>query len=119
MVDGLVYRICSGGGLMVNDGSTGEIVYRKLLPMKPHTEYWRWGGAAICPSRAGTNIYLLDNQGTTVIIEPGREYKELSVNRIEDYRDGKEQVQNLAQPYFEGSRIYYRSADLLMCIGEK
>ena len=118
-VDGIVYRICSGGGLIVNDATTGEILYRKILPMKPRTAYWAWGGASTCPSLAGKNIYLMDNQGTTVIIQPGREYKELAVNHIDDSRDGKEQVQNLANPFFEGSRIYYRSPNFLYCIGEK
>jgi outer membrane protein assembly factor BamB len=119
LVDGLIYRICCGGGLIVNDASSGEIVYTKILPLKPHTEYWAWGGAAISPSLAGKYIYLMDNQGGTVIIQPGRTYKEIAVNHIEESKDGKEQVQNLANLVFEGSRIYYRTPDYLYCIGEK
>lgn len=119
LVDGLIYRISSGGGLLVNDAATGELLYRKILPMKPRTAYWAWGGACSSPSFAGGHIYLMDNQGTTVILQPGREYKQVAVNRLEDSRDGKEQVQNLANPFFEGSRIYYRTPDYLLCIGEK
>ena len=119
-VDGLIYRICCGGGLLVNDAASGEIVYSKVLPLKPHTEYWAYGGAAISPTLAGKNIYLLDNQGRSVIIEPGRTYKEIAVNRIEEEGDNnKEQVQNLANPYFEGSRIYVRTPGYLYCIGEQ
>ena len=105
---------------MVNDAASGEIVYSKVLPLKPHTEYWAYGGAAISPTLAGKNIYLLDNQGRSVIIEPGRTYKEIAVNRIEEEGDNnKEQVQNLANPYFEGSRIYVRTPGFLYCIGER
>ena len=115
-VDGLIYRICCGGGLLVNDAASGEIVYSKVLPLKPHTEYWAYGGAAISPTLAGKNIFLLDNQGRTVIIEPGRQYKEIAVNRIEEEGDNnKEQVQNLANPYFEGSRIYACTFAGILC----
>jgi len=95
------------------------VVYRKLLPMKPRTEYWAWGGASASPALAGKRIYLMDNQGTTVVIAPGRQYKELAVNRIAESQDGQTQVQNLASPFFEGTRLYYRTAGHLYCIGER
>ncbi len=119
LVDGLIYYICSGGGLAVNDANTGQMAYSKILPMKPHTEYWAWGGAAASPALAGKHIYLIDNQGTTVVIQPGREYKEVSVNRIEDSTDGRSQTQNLACPFFDGARLYYRTPAHLYCIGER
>lgn len=118
-VGGLIYQITSGGGLIVNDAEDGSVVYQKVLPVKPRTAYWQWGGACVSPALAGKNIFLFDNQGRTVIVEPGKEYKELAVNRIEESGDGKEQVQNLACPYFEGSRIYYRTPGYLYCVGEK
>ena len=118
-VDGLLYHLYPGGGLAVHDAATGDVVYRKVLPMKARVEYWAWGGASASPALAGKNIYLIDNQGTTVVLLPGRQYKELAVNRIEESLDGKSQVQNLASPYFEGPRLYYRSGGHLFCIGEK
>jgi hypothetical protein len=60
----------------------------------------------------------MDNQGTTVVIAPGRQYKELAVNRIAEL-DGQNQIQNLASPFFEGPRLYYRTAGHLYCIGER
>ena len=118
-VDGLIYQLYCGGGLAVLDAATGEVVYRKVLPMKARTEYWGWGGASASPALAGKRIYLMDNQGTTVVIAPGRQYKELAVNRIAESQDGQTQVQNLASPFFEGTRLYYRSAGHLYCIGER
>jgi outer membrane protein assembly factor BamB len=116
-VDGLIYQVTEGGGLFVNDAATGELVYRKVLPMKPKTEYWGWAGASASPTLAGKHIYLMDNQGTTVVIQPGRVYKEVSINVLEESKDGKTQEQNVSTPIFEGSRMYYRTPTFLYCIG--
>ena len=118
-VDGLIYRMTEGGGLIVNEAATGAVVYHKALPMKPRTQYWNWAGASSSPALAGKYISLMDNQGVTVIIEPGRQYKEVARNVIEESTDGKEQVQNLATPIFEGTRMYYHSPEFLFCIAEK
>jgi PQQ-like domain len=118
-VNGLVYQMTQGCGLVVNDAATGEIVYRKVLPLKPRTEYWNWAGASTSPTLAGKYIYLMDNQGGTVVIEPGREYKEVARSILEESRDGKEQVQMVSTPVFEGERMYFRSPGYLYCIGAK
>ena len=118
-VDGLVYRMTESGGLIVNDAGTGETVYRKVLPMKSRTEYWSWGGASASPALAGKYIYLVDNQGTTVVIKAGRTYQEVAVNTIEESTDAKNRTQNLSTPVFEGTRMYYRSPCFLYCIGDK
>jgi hypothetical protein len=118
-VEDLIHHLYPGGGLLLHDAVTGRVVYRKVLPMKPRVEYWAWGGASASPALAGKYIYLMDNQGTTVIIEPGREYREVGVNRVEESLDGKSQPQNLACPFFEGRRSFYRTPGYLYCIGEK
>ncbi|MCW8134022.1 MAG: PQQ-binding-like beta-propeller repeat protein, partial [Planctomycetota bacterium] len=117
--EGLVYRMTEGGGLIVNDAATGAVAYRKVLPVKPITKYWDWAGASVSPTFAGKYIYLSDNQGVTVVIEPGRQYKEVARNVLEDTSDGRKQSQNLATPFFEGTRMYYRAPAVLYCIGEK
>ena len=119
LVEGLIYRMTQGAGLIVNDAATGELVYRKVLPLKPRTQYWDWAGAAASPTLAGKHIYLMDNQGATVVIEPGKQYKEVGLNVLEESKDGKSQAQNLASPVFEGTRMYYRTPGFLYCIGEK
>ena len=118
LVDGLIYQVTEGGGLLVNDAATGELAYRKVLAFKPKTEYWNWAGASSSPTLAGKQIYLMDNQGRTIVLQPGRAYKELALNLIEDVNgNGQEQV--LATPIFEGSRMYLRHPRLLFCISEK
>ncbi|HXX93547.1 MAG TPA: PQQ-binding-like beta-propeller repeat protein, partial [Planctomycetota bacterium] len=77
-MDGLIYQLTEGGGLFVNDAATGELVYKKVLPMKPKTEYWGWAGASASPTSAGKNIYLMDNQGFTIVLAPGPKYKEVA-----------------------------------------
>ena len=54
------------------------------------------------------------------MIEPGRQYKEVAQNVIEEpSKDGKSQEQNLATPVFEGTRMYWRTPAHLYCIGAK
>ena len=64
-------------------------------------------------------VGLRSSWDTTVGIAPGPKSQELEVNRIEEPLDGKSQVRNLASPFFEGGRVYYRSAGHLFCIGER
>ncbi len=118
-VAGLIYQLSQGGGLFVNDAATGQLVYRKVLPLKPRTEYWSWAGASASPTLAGKHIYLMDNQGTTLVIQPGKQYKLEAQNYLEELADDKTQVQNLATPVFEGARMYYRTPGYLFCIGSK
>ncbi|HZZ70786.1 MAG TPA: PQQ-binding-like beta-propeller repeat protein [Pirellulales bacterium] len=119
LVDGLIYQVTQGGGLLVNDAATGEQVYRKVLPLHPRTEYWNWSGAAASPTAAGKFVYLLDNQGNTLVIKPGRKYEVVAENSIAELTNDQKQKQNLATPIFEGARMYYRTADFLYCIGDK
>jgi len=56
-VDGLIYQLTQGGGLVVNDAKTGAVVYRKVLPLKPRTQYWNWAGCSASPTLAG-NLFI-------------------------------------------------------------
>jgi outer membrane protein assembly factor BamB len=118
-VDGLIYQLTQGGGLMVNEAASGALVYRKVLPLKPRTQYWDWSGCAASPTLGGKHIYLMDNQGTTLLLQPGREYRVIAQNFLAETRDGKEQAQNVSTPVFVGTRMYYRTPGYLYCIGEK
>ena len=90
-----------------------------MLPLKPRTQYWNWAGCSASPTLAGKYIYLMDNQGTTLVIQPGREYREVARNFLAESKDGKEQAQFNSTPIFEGTRLYYRSPGHLYCIGAK
>ena len=53
---------------------------------------------------------------TTLVIQPGREYKQVPANFLAEPKDGKDQAQFNASPIFEGSRMYYRSPGYLYWI---
>ena len=143
--DGLIYvcgnnsSITRGGGkpglekamvLFVCDVATEKIVYSKELDFgeEPTREELKrndrpyGSGMAASPALAGGRIFLIGNFGTTLIIEPGREYKEVSRNIIDQrishyYRDDRIEG-TVSNPFFDGNRIFYRAQRYLYCIGE-
>ena len=49
------------------------------------------------------------DNGATVVLEPGREYKEVARNMLEPFR---------GSPVFDGKRVYIRTQKAMYCIGE-
>lgn len=122
LCQGLAYIVSVDGVLTVIDSATGEIVYQKLLdlsPMMVHGGIVR-AGCSSSPTLAGKYIYIWDNQGSTVIIEPGRQFKQVGRNRLENlwFRYGPERNEcTTSNPVFSGNRMYYRGEVNLYCIG--
>jgi hypothetical protein len=58
-----------------------------------------------------------------MVIEPGREFKQLAKNKIEGLAAsgswGERQDRAVACPFFAGNRIYYRTESALYAIGSK
>ncbi len=100
--DGLVYAINQARNLSVLDQKTGALVYQKKLEYLQGTVY-------PSPALAGKYIFLSSDGGQTVVIQPGREYQEVSRNSLEKFR---------SCPIFSGTRMYIRGLDHLWCIGE-
>jgi outer membrane protein assembly factor BamB len=98
---GLLYAADDQGILSVLDVETGEVVYNERLNM----------GGATYPSisLAGERIYVSSDKGTTVVLQPGREYKQLARNKLEPFRSSL---------VFDGKRVYIRTTKNLYCIGE-
>lgn len=124
--NGLVYIVSANAILLVFDLAAEKLVYRKELDFgeQPKRSDRPYGcGVGASPSFAGGKIFLVGNFGTTLILEPGREYKEVGRNTIDrpiafnyknDAREG-----TISCPFFEGTRIYYRAQRYLYCIGER
>lgn len=122
--DDLIYILGSNPILFVYESKPDKLVYSKDLnlgdtPKRGDRPY----GCGLCasPSFAGGKIFLQSNFGTTLVLEPGREYKELARNTIErhfpfNYKDDMLEG-TVSNPYFEGERIYYRAQRYLYCIG--
>ena len=72
-------------------------------------------------SLAGGKIYAFDNQGTCIVFEPGREFRQVAKNRIgtcvsRKYVLDPDEIFQSA-PVFEGERMYLRGETNLYCIG--
>lgn len=125
--EGLVYCVNCDGVLSVVDVEKEEVVYQKALDFDWILGYSigpARGGCGASPTQAGKYIYLFGNQGTCLVIRPGRRYDQVAKNRIEHIGDlegspcrGRLE-QTMTCPVFEGSRLYYRGMDYLHCIGD-
>ncbi len=125
---GLAYVLSIDGVLTVIDAAKGEVVYQKMLDLSPVMAHGGIlsgplrGGCGASPTLAGKYIYIWDNQGSTVVIEPGRDFKQVARNRIEQlwYQYGAPQRNEctISNPVFEGKRLYRRGDVNLYCLGE-
>ena len=99
--DGLIYAVNGNCNFSVVDAKTGKLAYFERLDF----------GGRVYPSiaQAGKYIYVSSDNGTTLVLEPGREYKEIARNRLETFR---------SSPVFEGKRLYIRTSNHLWCFGE-
>jgi outer membrane protein assembly factor BamB len=80
------------------------------LDAKTGKQHWqeRLGGSySASPVYADGRIYFLNEDGESVVIEPGREFKKLATNRVDGY--------TLASMAVSGGAIFIRSASHLYC----
>jgi len=98
--DGLIYMTGDVGVLTVSDAKTGERVYQE-----------RVGGVYTASPVAGDGkVYLVSEDGETIVIAAGRTPKILSRNRLN--------ARQLASPAITGGRLFIRSDDALFAIGK-
>jgi len=100
--DDLIYALNATANFTVVDAKTGQRVYEEKL---------EFGGGQCYPSvtLAGQYLFVSSDNGHTLILQPGREYKEIAHNTLEPFRSSL---------VFEGKRMYVRSTKNLWCIGE-
>ena len=100
--DELIYGMNASSIFSVVDATTGQVVSERRLD---------FGGGRSYPSitLAGNRLFVSSDNGTTIVLEPGREYKELARNSLETFRSSL---------VFEGKRMYVRTTKGLWCIGE-
>lgn len=99
--DGLLYAINGSRNYSVVDAKTGKLVFADRLDFE--------GRVYPSISLAGNLVYVSSDNGTTIVLEPGREYKEIARNNLETFRSSL---------VFEGRRMYVRTLKHLWCIGE-
>jgi outer membrane protein assembly factor BamB len=97
--DGLIYMVGDVGVLTVTDATTGERVHQERI-----------GGVYTASPVAGDGkVYLLSEDGETIVISASRTPKVLARNRLT--------ARQLASPAIAGGRLFIRSDDALYAIG--
>jgi hypothetical protein len=120
---GLAYLVNNAGVLTVVDVHAGQVVYQRLLdldPLQAHNEAAARGiGASL--ALAGGRLYLLGNNGTALVLAPGRAYRQLAKNKIESVvmpgHWGERQERFMANPVCDGRRLYLRGEGHLYALG--
>ena len=100
--DGLVYAITQKHIFSAIDAKTGEVVYEENLKLGK-------GQAYPSIALAGKYLFVSGMSGTTAIIQPGREFKEVARNSLEEFR---------SCPVFAGKRMYIRTTKHVYCVGK-
>jgi len=102
LLDGLLYVVNQRNLFYVLDAANGEIIKSERLPLGRGTAY---------PSvtLAGKHLYVSSDNGTTLVMRPGRDYKVIATNKLEHFR---------STPVFRGKRMYVRTWKHLYCIGK-
>jgi outer membrane protein assembly factor BamB len=138
--DGLLYCLKCYGGLNVVDTTKTTnkdmVVYHSFPPFdhkNPQSRKTFGMGIGASPAHAGKYIYMIDSANCTLVLEPGREYKEVSKNSIDEivpaqqsntfgaknYWMDQHQEQTESSMIFDGNRIYIRGEQNLYCISEE
>lgn len=98
--NGLVYMVGDVGVLTVTDAKTGERVYQERI-----------GGVYSASPVAGDGkIYLLSEDGETIVLSAGRTPTILARNKLD--------ARQLASPAISGGRLFIRSDDAVYAIGK-
>ena len=109
--DDLVYCVSNEGTLYALEAATGKLVYQQELEIRSASGKPGSEPANIYPSLTlvGKRILLANDAGETLVLEPGRQYRELARNYL-DRGSG-------ASPVPDGNRLFLRGGDRLYCIG--
>src|SRR5204863_418878 len=108
--EGLAYLLNNAGVLTVVDLKEAKIVYQKMLDLDGFqtSNEGAARGIGISPAMAGKYLYFLGNNGATVILEPGRTFKQVAKNKIENIVSLGHWGETMFNPIFDGNRLYIR-----------
>lgn len=99
LIDDLLYMVSDNGVATCVEAKTGKEVWHERL-----------GGAfSSSPIYAAGHIYMCDDSGKTHVLAPGREFKEIVVNKLDSGC--------MASPAVVGDNLLLRTKTHLYCIG--
>jgi outer membrane protein assembly factor BamB len=121
--DGLLYTIeCQSCRLHILDAKTGEVLTVSRVADEPAKAEKIETGVKIeglapakhayaSPAAAERNVFFFDDAGNAAVLELGRAYKLVRVNKLEDAIVGT--------PFFIKDKIIIRGSQTVYCIGEQ
>jgi outer membrane protein assembly factor BamB len=120
--EGLAYFLNNAGVLTVVDLKENKVAYQKMLDLDGFqtSNEGASRGIGISPTLAGKYVFLLGNNGAAIVMEPGRAYKQVAKNKIENVVSighwGERQERFVSNPIFDGNRLYIRGEGHLYAI---
>jgi outer membrane protein assembly factor BamB len=120
--DGLVYGVDIYETVYAVDVARGETLYREDLEIDGLFHY-NAVPVAGSPALLGKHLYVTDNQGTTLVLEPGRTFRQVARSRIATRLErawpipSQETISN-APIVTDGTRLYIRGERYLYAIAE-
>jgi outer membrane protein assembly factor BamB len=99
--EGLLYNMHESGIATAMDAQTGEVIWQARVG----GQHWA------SPVLADGKIYYTTEEGETIVMAPGREYKELARNNLGEHTQ--------ASPAVSGGRLYIRTAVNLWALGDR
>lgn len=115
------YSIDMYSQLCVYDLESKKVVHHRELELDGFTHYNALAVAA-SPTSVGEHIFIVDNQGTTLVLTQGAEPKVVHRNVIATQLDRSlplpsQEILAYAPPVVSGDRLYLRGERYLYCIG--
>ena len=98
----LIYVLGDKGIMVAIDAKSGDVVWNRLR-IEP-------GTYSASPTLADGKIYAVSEDGTTSVLQAGREFKVLAVNKFDSH--------TLASPAAAGNQLFIRTAEHLYCLAK-
>jgi outer membrane protein assembly factor BamB len=123
VVDGVVYLVDIYGTFYAVDLEAKKLLYRQDTELRGLFHYNALPVAA-SPTLVGKQIVIQDNQGTALVLEPGREFRQVGKNRLGTQLDRywpvpAQETTGYSPPVPDGDRLLIRGERFLYCIGAK
>jgi outer membrane protein assembly factor BamB len=123
VVDDLAYLLDIYATLYVFDLKAKKTLYLHDTELEGLFHYNAVPVAA-SPTLIGKHIVIQDNQGTALVLEPGRTFRQVGKNRIGTQLDRwwpvpAQETVGYSPPVSDGGRLYIRGERYLYCISEK
>lgn len=100
LYQGLVYATSSAGLLTCADATNGNVLYQERIK----------GPFSAAPVGADGKVYVLNEAGTTIVVQAGPEFKVLGTNDLGERAMGT--------PAVSGGCLFIRTDQSLFCVGE-